>query len=98
MPAGARDAHLRVYPPSDEYVKLAEDHGGDLGEPFGPLPASLVSCEPRVTCEPSGSPTNENHTAIRNERVPEEGVALRCTESAKPAESSRPSAVDGVQQ
>lgn len=34
------------------YVKLAEDLGGELGEPFGPLPSEVVDAPtPRTTDE-----------------------------------------------
>lgn len=56
------------------YVKQAEDLTGDLGLPFGPLPASLVSCEPRGTCEPPPPLCVENHALILDAEVPEEGV------------------------
>lgn len=67
---------------SDGYVKLAEDHGDVLGEPFGPLPASLTEpaarlltgCEPPVNCELPDSPTIQNHSRILDGSVPEEGV------------------------
>ena len=36
------------------YVKLAEDMTGELGVPFGPLPASLVDGESRPTVPPVG--------------------------------------------
>ncbi len=68
---------------TDGYVKLAEDHAGVLGVPFGPLPASLVACEPRVTCEPSDPLTVDNHSRSSDNTVPEEGVARSCTESTK---------------
>jgi hypothetical protein len=38
---------------TDGYVKLAEDHGGDLGTPFGPLPANVLN-GPGGSVLPSG--------------------------------------------
>ncbi|MCW5831346.1 MAG: tyrosine-type recombinase/integrase [Labilithrix sp.] len=59
------------------YVKQAEDLTGDLGTPFGRLPASLIGedhapsdgapapCERPVNGEPSPSASNENGTAFQ---------------------------------
>jgi hypothetical protein len=59
---------------TDGYVKMAEDHGGDLGEPFGALPASLVKCDPDVPCDPSDLLSAGVDSVILDEKVPEEGV------------------------
>jgi integrase len=60
-----RAGHERIETTSG-YVKAAEDFTGSIGDPFSPLPACLVACEPRVTCEPSRRVSIRNLAAFRS--------------------------------
>ena len=48
------------------YVKLAEDLGGKVGTPFGPLPEELLG--------PLIGPSRERHAKSTDKSVPEEGI------------------------
>lgn len=54
------------------YVKLAEDLQGDLGAPFGPLPAQLVTPDERIG--PRIGPSDLLVPKSPMISVPEEGV------------------------
>jgi integrase len=55
------------------YVKLAEDIAGDLGVPFGLLPASIAAREPDGNREPSCLASSENPIAFQDPIEREKG-------------------------